>query len=88
MKWKNDEETQHAICTLNEHVSKLINKNNFKSVNQSDSWNLMRWRSCDLIVVSEHYKNLWSNNTWQNDACFVSQENFRITCKINKSIHN
>ena len=85
---KNDWKTQHAVCSSDEHVSRMINRDSSESVNQSDSWNLMRWKSCDFTAVSKHHKNLWLNNIWQNDACFVSQENFRAAYKINKSIHN
>jgi len=66
---KNDWETQHAAHLLNEHMSKSINRDSFKSVSQSDSQNSMKWRSCDLITVSRHHKSLWLNDMWQNDAC-------------------
>ena len=47
----------------------------------------MKQKSCDFIAVSKYHKSLWSDNMWQNDACFVSQENFRTACKMSKNIH-
>jgi len=55
---KNDRKIQHAACSSDKHMLKSVNKNNFEFVNQSDSWNLMKWKSCDFITIFEYHKNL------------------------------
>ena len=42
----------------------------------------------EFITVSRYHKSLWLSNMWQNDACSVSQENFRAACRVNKNIHD
>ena len=85
---KNDWKTQHAVCSSNEHVSRMINRDSFESVSQSDSWNLIKQKLCDFTVVSKYHKNLWLSDTWQNNAYSADQENFRAACKVSKNIHD
>ena len=85
---KNDWKTQHAVCSSDECASRTVNKDNSESVSQSDSWNLMRQRSCDFTAIFRHHRSLWSDDTWQNDACSADQENFKAACEINKNIHD
>ena len=69
-------------------MSKIVNRNSFESVSQSDSWNLIEQKSCDFTAVFKYHKSLWLSNMWQNNACFVNQENFRAACRVNKNIHD
>ena len=48
----------------------------------------MRWKSCDLTSVSRHHRSLWLSDAQQNDACVISQENFRAACEMSKSLHD
>ena len=69
-------------------MSKSIHRNNVKFADQSSSWNLTEWESCDLTAVFEHHKSLWLHDSQQNDAHITDQENIRTANRMNASIYN
>ena len=85
---ENDWKTQHAVCSSNECMLRLIHRDSAESANQSSSWNLMKQKSHDFTAVFEHHKSLWSHDTQQNDACVMNQKNIKTADRMSTSIYD
>ena len=84
----NDRNTQHAIRTTDERISRLLYKNSIKSANQSDAWNLKCWKLCNLSAHTWYHKSLWQNNLQAFCSHAESKKNINKNDQLSTFFHD
>ena len=56
-------------------MSRLLYRNNIRSADQLNAWNLKCWKLCNFSVHTQHHKNLQQNNLQASHSHAESKEN-------------
>ena len=79
----NNENTQHAIETANKKISKSLYKNNIRSADQLNTWNLKYWKLYNLSAHIWHHKNLWQNDSQASCSHAENKKNINKNNQLN-----